>query len=258
MSYVGSMEGDIYSHCWFYESARRSFEYEGYGDTCGGITGIALTAFMVESYLNLSCKLIFDWHTRSNKILDHPPKDLYELIDKVPKSSNIHERVAIAYGYKEQFYSLIKEFELTLNGRKKETFNKINKMKSFYEIDDKLRFSPKVKFKALSEMLYIDVEMKNEHQKLIERLFTLRNTLAHGRSEFVKRAVIIESENAESKFSSATIPSVKANWQIDCTSENAKVMFNEACNVIKLLSLLAFDNEYPFMMPTQIGAFSKG
>lgn len=258
LSFSGHLSGDIYSHCWFYESTRRSFQFEGYGNTCGGITAVALTAFMVESYLNLSCKLIFDLKARVNEVLDSPPSDFFEVIDKkTVKGTHINDKVAIAYGFKEQLDNLTSVFNDNLYGRKKADFSRLCGEKSFYEIDDKLRFSPKAKFFALSEVLYVDDTKKKEHRKLIERLFTLRNSLAHGRSEFVKSSVLVESDD-NSSFSSESIPPLQASWQEQCTIENAKKAFDDSCEIINFLSLSAFNDKYPFRMPTQIGSFSKG
>ncbi|MDB2387352.1 hypothetical protein N9W21_08445 [Shewanella sp.] len=258
MSFSGHLSGDIYSHYWFYESTRRSFQFEGYGNTCGGITAVALTAFMVESYLNLSCKLIFDLQARVNEVLYSPPSDFFEVIGEKPvKGTHIDDKVAIAYGFKKQLDNLIDVFDDNLFGLKKTDFTRLCREKSFYEIDDKLRFSPKAKFFALSEVLYSDDNKKKEHRKLIERLFNLRNSLAHGRSEFVSSSVLIEADD-NSSFSSESIPSLQASWQEQCSIENAKKAFDDSCEIIKFLSLSAFNDKYPFRMPTQVGAFSKG
>ena len=110
---------------------------------------MALTAFMVESYLNLSCKLIFDLQARVDEVLDSPPSDFFEVIDeKSVKGTHINDKVAIAYGFKEQLDNLIGVFNDNLSGRKKAKFARLCDKKSFYEIDDKLRFSPKAKFFA--------------------------------------------------------------------------------------------------------------
>ncbi|MGE6460694.1 hypothetical protein ACQKC7_02735 [Pseudoalteromonas tetraodonis] len=258
MSFSGHLSGDIYSHCWFYESTRRSFQFEGYGNVCGGITAVALTAFMVESYLNLSCKLIFDLQARVNEVLDSSPSDFFDAIDdKSVKGIHINDKVAIAYGFKEQLDNLIGVFNDNLFGRKKVDFSRLCVGKSFYEIDDKIRFSPKAKFFALSEVLYADDTKKKEHRKLIEHLFNLRNSLAHGRSEFVSSSVWIEADD-NSSFSSESIPPLKASWQEQCSIVNAKKVFDDSCEIIKFLSLSAFNDKYPFRMPTQIGAFLKG
>lgn len=257
MSFSGHLSGDIYSHYWFYESTKRSFQFEGYGNTCGGITAVALTAFMVESYLNLSCKLIFDLQARVDKVLDSPPSDFFEVIDEeTVKGTHINDKVAIAYGFKGQLDNLKSVFNDNLSGRKKAKFARLCDEKSFYEIDDKLRFSPKAKFLALSEVVYVDDAKKKEHRKLIERLFILRNSLAHGRSEFVKSSVLIESDD-NSSFSSESIPPLQASWQEQCTIENAKKAFDDSCEIIKFLSLSTFNDKYPFKMPIQIGSFSK-
>lgn len=257
MSFSGYLEGDIYSHCWFYESARRSFDHEGYGETCGGITAIALTAFMVESYLNLSCKLIFDVQSRASKILDHPPSDFYELIDQTPKGTDIYERVAIAYGYKKQLKKLISALEAKVSGRKKDKFTRLSAEKSFCEIDDAIRFSPRAKFDALAEALYDDELIKSEHRELIGELFRLRNSLAHGRSELVKNSFTVVSDT-NSHFSPHLVPELQASWQEKCSQKNAHKLFNDSCEIIKFLSNLAFGNKYPFRMPTQVGAFTQG
>jgi len=257
LSFSGHLSGDIYSHCWFYESTRRSFQFEGYGNTCGGITGIALTAFMVESYLNLSCKLIFDIQTRVNQVLDSPPSDFFRVIDeKSDMGAHINDKVAIAYGFKEQLDNLISVFNDNLFGRKKVDFARLCTGNSFYEIDDKLRFSPKLKFFSLSEILYVDDNKKKEHRELIEHLFTVRNSLAHGRSEFVKSPVLVELDD-NTNFSSESIPPLQASWQEQCSIGNAKKIFDDSCGIIKCLSMSAFNEKYPFRMPTQTGAFSK-
>lgn len=129
--------------------------------------------------------------------------------------------------------------------------------KKFYELDDRLRFSPKTKFSALSDALYVDENKKEEHRELIERLFALRNSLAHGRSEFVKNSVLIESDD-DARFSSESIPPLQASWQEQCSVENAKKTFDDSCEIINFLSLSAFNDKHPFKMPTQIGVFSKG
>ncbi|MCC5903756.1 MAG: hypothetical protein JJT87_17715 [Halomonas sp.] len=257
MSFSGYLEGDIYSHCWFYESARRSFEHEGYGETCGGITAISLTAFMVESYLNLCCKLIFDVQSRVSKVLDHPPSDFLKLIDQTPKGIDIHDRVSIAYGYKEQLEKLTNALEAKVSGRKKDDFIRFRAEKSFYEIDDSIRFSPRAKFDALTEALYEDECIEKEHRELIGELFKLRNSLAHGRSELVKSSFTVVRDT-HSNFSSDLVPVLQASWQEKCSQKNAYKLFNDSCEVIKFLSNSAFGNKYPFRMPTQVGTFTQG
>ncbi|HFG1559967.1 TPA: hypothetical protein ACGFX1_003474 [Vibrio cholerae] len=257
LSFSGYLEGDIYSHCWFYESARRSFEHEGYGETCGGITAISLTAFMVESYLNLCCKLIFDARSRASKVLDHPPSDFFKLIEQTPKGIDIHERVAIAYGYKAQLEKLANALEAKVTGRKKAKYIRLRSDKSFYEIDDAIRFSPRAKFDALTEALYEDERIKKAHRELIDELFKLRNSLAHGRSELVKSSFTVASDT-DSSFSPDLVPALQASWQEKCSQKNAQKLFNNSCEVIEFLSNCAFGNRHPFRMPTQIGALTQG
>jgi hypothetical protein len=257
VSYVGSIEGDIYTHCWFYESARRALKAKNFGDTCGGITVIALTAFMVESYLNLSCKLIFDYKSRVSKVLDNNPDNLIEKIDQTSEEFEFSERVAIAYGFQEQLNKLIDELSSVTFGQKKIKFKAICRTQPFYSIDDDIRFSPKAKFKALSETFYTDEQLKSTHQQLIDRLFSLRNQLAHGRSEFVKESVRVDSESL-TKFSPEMIPILQADWQRECSLAKAHELFNSACELINILSKQAFNITTPFHMPTHMAALTKG
>ncbi|MDP2716884.1 hypothetical protein [Rheinheimera sp.] len=258
MSYSGHLQGDIHSHCWFYESVRRSFEYDGYGETCGGITAISLTAFMLESYFNLSCKQIFDSKSKVEKLLDSPPDNLFEQLDlKTERSTDIYEKLAIAYGFKSQSENLITALCNQLYKKKKERFTKLCKSKSFYDIDDEIRFSPKAKFAALSDVLYTEDALKLEHDAMVQRIFDIRNSLAHGRSEFVKQSFTIISSNNDA-FSSEMVPPLQASWQANCSLENAKCLFDKACEVITFISTRAFDDDMPFVMPTQIGAFTPG
>lgn len=132
LSFSGHLSGDIYSHCWFYESTRRSFQFEGYGNTCGGITAIVLTAFMVESYLNLSCKLIFDLQARVDEVLDYPPSDFIEVIDgKLSAGADINEKVAISYGFQDQLDKLTSAFNRNLFGKKQAIFSRLCFEKNF-------------------------------------------------------------------------------------------------------------------------------
>jgi|TARA_R110001583_G_scaffold186093_2_gene346635 hypothetical protein len=255
LSYSGHIEGSIYSHCWFYESARRSFEHDGYGDICGGITAIALTAFMVESYLNFSCEKIFNPFSRADELLSSPPPGFHEIIsDKSLHGIDPHERVAIAYGFNEQKETLIKAFDEQISKSKKNKFKKLCNDKSFYEIDDELRFSPYAKFYALSETLYNDGVFKKNHRDLIKYLFSIRNTLAHGRSEYVKKTFSYKGSESVA-LSSELVPPLQADWQEKCSIENAKKHFIKSCEVINLISFNAFKDESPFQMPTQIGSF---
>jgi hypothetical protein len=91
---------------------------------------------------------------------------------------------------------------------------------------------------------------------MIEQLFTLRNSLAHGRSEFVKTSFSI-SDIDKTDFSSKVIPPLQASWQERCSLKNSKRLFNDSCEIIKFLSISAFENNTPFRMPTQIGAFTQ-
>lgn len=258
LSLNGQIQGDIYSHCWFYESARHSFEYEGYGAICGGITGIALTAFMLESYLNLCCKRIFDVESRVTEILDDMPSDFFNVIDEItPEGLNINEKVSLAYGFKGQFDSLKRALESRLSGSKREKFIHLSVDKSFYEIDDKLRFSPKAKFSALSETLYEDDNLKKQHRDIVEELFDLRNSLAHGRSEFVQNSFSVTSPEIL-RITPDLIPMLQASWQEKCSLVNAKKAFSHSCEIILLLSSKAFQEENPFRMPTQIGSMTQG
>ena len=258
MSYIGSIEGDIYSHCWFHESAQRALNADNFGDTCGGITVIALTAFMVESYLNLSCSLTFDCQSRIEDVKGGDPLNLIKKVDQVSKEFDLDERIAIAFGFRQQLDSLISELESVIFGKKKARFTVLCRTQSFYAIDDDIRFSPKAKFKALSEALYTDEEVKHTHQQLIERLFSLRNQLAHGRSEYVKTSLITTSSSLKTSFSPEMIPPLEANWQRECSLHKAHELFDLSCNLIELISKLAFNNDHPFRMPTQMAAVSLG
>jgi hypothetical protein len=258
LSLNSQIQGDIYSHCWFYESARRSFEYEGYGDTCGGITGIALTAFMLESYLNLCCKRIFDVESRVTEILDDSPSEIFNVIDRITSEGmHINEKLSLAYGFKGQLDSLKKALESTLDDIRRRKFIRLSVDKSFYEIDDKLRFSPKAKFFALSETLYDEDNLKKQHRDIVEELFNLRNSLAHGRSEFVQNSFSVTSPEIL-RMTPDLIPMLQAGWQEKCSLVNAKKAFSHSCEIILLLSSKAFKEEDPFRMPTQIGLITQG
>lgn len=257
MSYVGHIQGDIYSHCWFYESARRALKYDGFGETCGGLTVITLTAFMLESYINLSCKMIFDISSRIEAILDGKlANEIIEKIEPMDKTLDFNERISHSYGFQSQLDLLIlKISEQLKNKTRKDTFNKICLNSSFYDIDDQIRLSPKVKFIALSQTLYNDEEKIERDNEIFEKIFHLRNMLAHGRSEFSKKTVRISEDKV---FSTQDIPTLQAKWQEECTLAKAEELFNRACEIVNFISNIAFSNDSPFRMPTQIATMSKG
>ncbi|EJX1092906.1 TPA: hypothetical protein I7787_21140 [Vibrio vulnificus] len=260
MSYVGRSEGNILSHCWFYESARRSILNEELGEICGGITVLTLTAFMVESYLNYCCESIFDIQTRVNEVLDDCGNEVFETVDKLPKELDFEARVAIGYGFKGQFDELVSNLSEKLHGYKKAKFEKLlgdelsNKV-TFNNLDDELRFSPIAKFDAISRVIYADEALRLEHFEIVKNLFKSRNLLAHGKSEFCTQEFRISSdEPLEPKH----IPVLKASWQEQCSLSNAKGFHELCCGIIRYISKQAFDNSRPFSMPCQLTAVTMG
>ncbi|MBL0544621.1 hypothetical protein JD507_05200 [Aeromonas jandaei] len=260
MSYVGRSEGNILSHCWFYESARRSILNEELGEICGGITVLTLTAFMVESYINYCCESVFDIKTRVNEVLDDDGNEVFERIDNLPKDLNLEERVAIGYGFKGQFDELVSNLSGKLHGNKKAKFEKLLANESsehitFNSIDDEFRFSPIAKFDAVSRVIYTDEISRLKHLEIVKNLFKSRNLLAHGKSEFCTQEFRISSDKPlEPKH----IPLLKSSWQEQCSLRNAKEIHELSCDIIRYISKQAFKNSRPFSMPCQLTAVTMG
>ncbi|MGI2111816.1 hypothetical protein ACRN9C_20880 [Shewanella frigidimarina] len=259
MSFQGFMEGDINSHCWFHESVCKAISYDGFGDTCGGITVLTQTAFMVEAYLNYACKTVFDWQTRVNKKLDHHDDELFKKVDEFKAEVDFNKRVALAFGYFPTFEELSSLFESKLTGKRLNKYKKLLGKSSFYEIDNDLRFSPKLKFNLLSEMVYKNEDSRIKAISCVTELFDIRNMLAHGTSEFRRTKVIVKSNSVDTHLPSfKDIPNAKTTWQEQCSLENSKALFSEACVIIETISTELFQNEKPFRHPTQVGMFVHG
>ncbi|MCO4198538.1 hypothetical protein M2R28_02400 [Aeromonas hydrophila] len=260
MSYVGRSKGNILSHCWFYESARRSLLNEELGEICGGITVLTLTAFMVEIYINYCCESIFDIQTRVNEVLDDGSNDLFERVDNLPKDLGLEERVAIGYGFKEQSNELVLNLSGKLHGNKKAKFERLlaeqtSDKVTFNYLDDELRFSPIAKFDAVSKVIYTNETSRLTHFEIVKKLFKSRNLLAHGKSEFCTQEFRISSDKPlEPKH----IPLLKASWQEQCSLRNAKELHELCCEIICYISKQAFENSRPFSMPCQLTTVTMG
>ncbi|MVF39993.1 hypothetical protein D6U52_18815, partial [Vibrio cholerae] len=66
----GQSKGTVYAHAYFSASVERTLSADNFGDQCAGLTSVALTAFMVESYLNYLCENIYLIEGRASKYLD--------------------------------------------------------------------------------------------------------------------------------------------------------------------------------------------
>ncbi|QBF82764.1 hypothetical protein EXU30_08730 [Shewanella maritima] len=259
MSFQGFMEGDINSHCWFHESVCKAISYDGFGDTCGGIIVLTQTAFMVEAYLNYACKTVFDWQTRASKKFDRHDDDLFKKVDKFKAEADFNKRVALAFGYFPMFEELSSLFESNLTGKRINKYRKLLGNSSFYAIDSELRFSPKLKFNLLSEMVFKNEDAKINAISCIAELFDIRNMLAHGTSEFSRTKVRVKSDSVDIDLPSfKDIPNTKAAWQEQCSLENSKALFYKACVIIETISTELFQNDKPFRHPPQVGMVVHG
>ena len=54
----GQSKGTVYAHAYFSASVERTLQADNFGDIFAGLTSVALTAFMVESYINYLCEKI--------------------------------------------------------------------------------------------------------------------------------------------------------------------------------------------------------
>ncbi|MFA0110732.1 hypothetical protein AB4525_15065 [Vibrio breoganii] len=245
----GTSNGTVYAHAWFAASAKRALEAENFGDTCAGMTVVTLTAFMVESYFNYICSRLLNKSELIEAVLDSDlPLDVVAKLDDCEKKLGFEERVAKAYGIDERYELLANNLIKFSHGQKSKQLAKCFEESGkdgadFTEIDNKFRIPPIVKCKAILDTVSRDERKNNEFVNIVVRLFSARNSLAHGKTESVSNTFTIDDE----EVSPESCPSVIASWQESCSLEKAQSYYGTCTELVNYIGKLALDEEHPLL-----------
>ncbi|UTW00794.1 hypothetical protein KDW99_06625 [Marinomonas rhizomae] len=227
----GQSEGTVYAHAYFSASVESTLQADNFGDIFAGLTSVALTAFMVESYLNYLCEKICDYESRANSFLDdNNPLEIDKKLRELPKNDlSLHVNLAENLGYKNQAEIIIKSLTSSLRKAKREEFElDFNRALSFYELDKKYKLSTKNKLKALLEASNVERSKRDKFLQQFTQLFNARNALAHGRTENVSESFTKDLASEISK----SVPTVTASWQESCSIEKAREMYSSAKELV--------------------------
>ncbi|MFM5630603.1 hypothetical protein ACK34T_00510 [Aeromonas veronii] len=244
----GSSNGTVYAHAWFAASAKRTLEADNFGDTCAGITVVTLTAFMVESYFNYVCSKLLNKSELIETVLDsNAPLDVVARRYDCGKNLSFEQRVANAYGIDERYELLVNNLIKFLHGEKSKKLTKYFEENGkdgadFTEIDNKFRIPPIVKCKAILDTVSRDEQKNHDFVNVVERLFSARNSLAHGKTENVSHTFTVDEE-----VSPASCPSVIASWQESCSLEKAQSYYRTCTEIVNYIGKLALKEEHPLL-----------
>lgn len=185
----GQSKGTVYAHAYFSASVERTLQADNFGDISAGLTSVALTAFMVESYLNYLCEKLCDYESRADIFLDDSRNNLE--IDKklreLPKNDlSLNVNLAESLGYKQQAETIINSLTSSLRKTNRAGFElDFNEGMSFYELEKKYKLSTKNKLKALLKASNVEQPKRDKFVQQFTQLFNARHALAHGRTENV-------------------------------------------------------------------------
>jgi hypothetical protein len=252
----GQSKGTVYAHAYFSASVERTLQADNFGDVFAGLTSVALTAFMVESYLNYLCEKIYDYESRANLFLDdNNPLEIDKKLKELPKNDlSLHVNLAENLGYKNQTETIIKSLISSLRKVNREEFQlDFNGGMSFYELEKKYKLSTKNKLKALLKASNAEQSKRDKFLQQFTQLFDARNALAHGRSENVSESFTKELVSEISR----SVPTVTASWQESCSIEKAREMYSSSKELVSYFNE-AFLKEFSPLnnLSSQISAMS--
>lgn len=227
----GQSKGTVYSHAYFSASVERTLQADNFGDIFAGLTSVALTAFMVESYINYLCEKICDYESRVDLFLDDSNHlEIDKKLKELPKNDlSLHINLAENLGYKNQTETIIKSLISSLRESNRADFQiDFNKGMSFYELEKKYKLSTKNKLKALLKASNTEQTTRDKFIQQFTQLFDARNALAHGRTENVSESFTKELTSDISK----SVPTVTASWQESCSIEKAREMYSSSKELV--------------------------
>ncbi|MGG6325561.1 hypothetical protein ACQ5UC_18065 [Vibrio cholerae] len=254
----GQSKGTVYAHAYFSASVERTLSADNFGDQCAGLTSVALTAFMVESYLNYLCENIYLIEGRASKYLDdNSQENIVETLNamkNVDKERSFKVRLAEVLGYSAQAKIMMKSLRKSVHKKQRDEFDQdLRDCKEFNVIESKYKFSAKDKLKSLLKACGTP---QAEYDKLLQvnnKLFDARNALAHGRAEYLDANF---KSNDELSVSEA-VPTVTAGWQEQCTLEKAKAMYESSKELIAYLNKAFLAESQPLnRLSSQVSAVS--
>jgi len=254
----GQSKGTVYAHAYFSASVERTLAAENFGIQCAGLTSVALTAFMVESYLNYLCERIYDYESRASKYLDDSDQEEIHNTLKLMKDLNKNEpfnvKLAEILGYKSQADIMLKSLRKSVHRKQRDAFDKdIMSSNEFNAMERVYKFSTKDKLKSVLKACNTPQAEYDKWLQVNDQLFEARNALAHGRTEHVDASF----SSAESRSVSESVPTVSASWQEQCTLEKATVMYEESKDLIHYLNDSFLSELQPLnRLSTQLSAVS--
>ncbi|WP_413693712.1 hypothetical protein [Psychromonas sp. KJ10-2] len=228
---LGQSKGTVYTHAYFSASVERTLQADNFGETCAGLTSVALTAFMVESYLNYLCEKLCDYEARANLFLDDTdPVEINNILKELPKNElPLHVNLAETLGYKKQTETIIKSLISSLWKGKRADFQcDFNAGLSFYELEKKYKLSTKNKLKALLKASNAEQPKYDKFIQQFKQLFDARDALAHGRSENVSEFFVKKPNGKIPK----SVPTIAASWQNSCSIEQANKMYSSSKELV--------------------------
>lgn len=244
MNFKGS--GNIYTYNYMYSNASaicKNINMTMYGKDLAIIT---FSSFMLESYFNHVCQFIYDIEDRVNNALDTLSHEDYDgIIQLKLKNISFNEQVAVYKGFIKEFDTLKKILTESINSRKKKEIFKnefvcsISGDKSFDEFDSEYRFSPRVKCKAILKSL--NISDYNSLYQIVDFLFKVRDSLAHGRTHKVNGTTGIDDL-------------LTCDWQEFSSPENSQLYFEQSKKFINIVDT-RIDSEVPLgCLQDQFGA----
>ncbi|MCJ8350883.1 hypothetical protein [Moritella sp.] len=231
----GQSKGTVYAHAYFSASVERTLQADNFGDIFAGLTSVALTAFMVESYLNYLCEKLCDFESRADAFLDdNNHLEIDKKLRELPKNDlSLHVNLAENLGYKQQTETIINSLTSSLRKANRAEFKlDFNKGMSFYELEKKYKLSTKNKLKALLKASNVEQPKRDKFVQQFTQLFDARNALAHGRTENVSESFTKELTNDISK----SVPAITASWQESCSIKKANEMYSSSKELVSFFN----------------------
>ena len=233
----GKTKGVVYAHAYFSASVEKTLAADNFGPQFAGLTSVALTAFMVESYLNYICECIYDYEKRATKYLDDADATeiirILDSLEKGKKDDSIESMLADALGYKCEANLMMKSLRKSVRKNQKDEFDaNVQGLIAFHLIENNFKFSSIDKLKAV---LKASKASQPEYDKWLQQnyiLFNARNALAHGRTEYIDSSFISNNEQSISDL----VPTVSSSWQEACSLENAKEMYSSSKMLVSYLN----------------------
>lgn len=223
MQFEGS--GNIYTYNYMYSNASAISEEIGLTTYGKGIAIVTFSAFMLESYFNHVCQVIFDVTQRVNDALDSlTHEDFIKMKELELSNLPLNEKIAIYRGYTDEFTTLKKCLRKKIYSKEKSFFDEAFSVNGgpehdFEFFDKKYHFPPRLKYKAILKSLFKNEEYNSMYEK-VDLIFKIRDSLAHGRTHKVSGKVDLKSV-------------LTCDWQDNCSPERSKEIFEQATEIVK-------------------------